>query len=196
MRRAGVGRNHHSPADVVLEMGRPRWRIRRARPNDCPAVTHSRRQPQHDGDLPSFRNLHRLERKVVNLLRIRRFQHRHAGRHGVMPVVLLVLAGSQAGIVGGHHDQRTGHARVGRGKQRVGGNVQADVFHRGDGPRPRERHAQRNFESDLFVRRPLRVSADLREMFEDFRGRRARITRAQRHAGVQSRHRHRLIAAQ
>jgi hypothetical protein len=59
-----------------------------------------------------------------------RFEHGHLGGKGVISVVLFVLGTVHLRVVGSHNDKAAAHSRVGRRKQRIGCNVQADMLHR------------------------------------------------------------------
>ncbi len=142
--------------------------------------------PVEDRDLPPFRDFDRRKEEVVGLLRVGRLDRRQPGRDGVAAVVLLVLRGGHARVVGADHDQRAGHAGVGGGEERIGGDVEADVLHRHDRSRARERRAQADLEGHLLVGRPLGAAAQLRERLEDLRGRSAGIAGAQGDAGVRA----------
>ena len=173
----GVGRDHHPPPDVPLEARRLGRLVGRARLHHGVAVADARRDAEQHRDLPALRNLDGREHEIIRLLRVGRLEHRHAGRDRVTPVVLLVLARSHARIVGGDDDQRAAHAGVGGGEERVGGHVEADVFHRAQRPRPAESRADGDFQRHLLVRRPLGMPAQLGEVLQDFGGGRARDTR-------------------
>ena len=164
--------------------------------NDRVAVADARGGTQQHRHLPPLGNLEGGKQEIVGFLRIGRLEHRHAGGDGVTAVVLLVLAGRHAGIVGGNDHQSARDAGVGRGEQRVGGDVQADVFHRGDGARAGKGDAERHFQRDLFIGRPLAVPAQFGEAFQDFGGRRAGVTGAERHAGITRGQRNGFVAAQ
>ena len=82
-----------------------------------------------------------------------------ASRDRVTPIVLLILARSHARIIGGDDDQRAADAGVGSREERVGGYVEADVFHRAQRPRPAESRADGDFQRHLLVRRPLGMPA-------------------------------------
>ena len=112
-----------------------------ARPHDGVAVADARRHPEQHRDLPALRHLDGRQHEIIRLLRVGRLQHRQPGRHRVTPVVLFVLARGHARVVGGDDDQRAAHAGVSGREQRVGGHVQADVFHRAQRPRPAEGRA-------------------------------------------------------
>ena len=81
-------------------------------------------------------------------------------------------------------DQPPAYAGIGRGEQRVGGDIEADMFHGRHGARAGKSRADGNFEGDFFVGRPLAVSAQFGEAFQNFSGRRAGIARAQGHTGI------------
>lgn len=80
-------------------------------------------------------------------------------------------------------------------KKRSWGDVKANVLHRHEGVRSCERRAERDFRRDFFVRSPLGVSADEREVFENFRGRGSGVSDAERASGVERPEGYRLVAA-
>ena len=67
--------------------------------------------------------------KVLALLGIAGLHHGDLGSPGIVAVVLLILRGMAAGIVGGDHDERAAHAHVAGGEQGVRRYVQAHHFH-------------------------------------------------------------------
>ncbi len=94
--------------------------------------------------------------KSYRFLGVGRFEHGHGRGHGKTAVVLFVLARRHARIVGRNDQQRSARARVGRGKKRIGGHVQADVLHGDQGRRASHGHAQSDLQGHLFVGSPLR----------------------------------------
>ncbi len=144
----------------MLEM-RLRRRHGGARLHRCLRVADTRGDAEQHGNFPALRNFDGCEREVVSFLRVGRLQHRHSGGHGVTAVVLFVLARRHAGIIRRDHDQRADHAGMGRAEKRIGGHVEADVFHRDERPRAAVSHADADFERDFFVRRPLGFAADV-----------------------------------
>jgi hypothetical protein len=146
--------------------------------------------------LPAFGKFIGGEREIVGFLRVGRLEHRDASGDGIAAVVLLVLARSHAGVVSGNQHQGAGHPRVGGGEERVGGHVDADVLHRGNRARSGKRRPNGHFESHLFIGRPLGFAAQFGEVFKNFGRRRPRITRAQRHSGVERSQGNGLVAAQ
>ena len=192
----GVGRDHHASPDVALEARGPGRFVGRARLHDGVAVADARRDPEQDRDLPALRHLDGREHEIIRLLRVGRFEHRQPGGDRVTPVVLFVLARSHARVIGGDDDQRAAHAGVGGGEERVGGHVEADVFHRAQRPRPAEGRADGHLQRHLLVRRPLGMAAQLGEVLQDFRGRRARVAGPERDARVPRRQRDGFVAAQ
>ena len=67
--------------------------------------------------------------EVLGLRAVGRLQHRDLGELGVVAVVLLVLRAVQGRVVGGDQHQAALDARVRGGEERVGGHVDAHVFH-------------------------------------------------------------------
>jgi hypothetical protein len=104
----------------------------------------------------------------VGFLGVGWFEHGNGGGDSIMTIILLILAGGHAGVVGGDYDEGAANAGVGGGEQGVGGHIQADMFHRSDSPSATKGGADGHFESHLFVGRPLGVSADFGEVFQDF----------------------------
>ena len=105
------------------------------RPHGRIAVTNSSGDSQQHRDPPALGNLDGREQKIISFLGIRRLEHGDAGRHGVAAVVLFVLARGHAGVISRDHHQRSAHPGVGGGKERIRGNIQAHVLHRGHGAR-------------------------------------------------------------
>jgi len=73
---------------------------------------------------------------------------------------------------------------IGRGEQRIGGNIEADVFHGRHRPGAGKSRTDGDFQGDFFIGRPLAAPAQFGEDFKDFGGRRAGVTGAERHAGI------------
>ncbi|MPN47479.1 hypothetical protein SDC9_195081 [bioreactor metagenome] len=153
-------------------------------------------QPKQYRHPETFRKLERLEQQIIGLLRIRRLQHRHAGRRRVTAVVLFVLTRSHPGIVGGDHHQPARRAGIGHGKKRVGRDIESDMLHRHQRTHLTERSADGGFNGGFFVGRPLGAPSEFGEFLQNFRGRRPRIPGAERDPGIESAQRDRLIAAQ
>ena len=80
-------------------------------------------------------------------------------------------------IIGVHDHEAALDTEVRGGEERVGGNVQTDHFHGGDGTAAGDGGAIGDLEGDLFVRRPFAVDVVtvLRQVFDDFRTGRAGI---------------------
>ena len=112
------------------------------------------------------------------------------GETGVMAVVLLVLAGMAAGVVGREHHQTAGQADIGRGKQGIGGHVEAHMLHGHQAHGAAQGTAGGHFHGDLLVNGVFQPVAALTAQAEEgvghFRGRRARITGNHVHARFQS----------
>jgi hypothetical protein len=91
-------------------------------------------------------------------------------------VVLLVLRGVHAGVVGAHDDQPPVHAREREGHERIGRHVEAHVLHGDDGAPAGQRSPNGGLEGDLLVDAPLGMDAlEMGGRLEDLGGRRARI---------------------
>src|ERR1019366_5441262 len=191
----GVGRDHYACPDVPLETRRFGRAVVLARLHDGVAMADAGGRAVENGYLPALRHLNRRPQEIISLLRIGRLEHRHTSRYGVSPVVLLVLAGSHARVIGGDDDERAAHAGVGDREERVGGDVEADVFHSAERARPAESRADGDFQRYLLVRGPLGLATELGEVLEDFGGRGAGVSGPERHARVPRRERDGFVAA-
>src|ERR1035437_7418253 len=130
VRGAGVGRDHDASPDVPLEARRLGRAVILTGPHDGVTMADAGGRAIQDGYLPTLRHLDRRPEEIVSLRRIGWFEHRPPRRYRVSPVVLLVLAGGHARIVGGDDDERSAHAGVSDREERVGGHVETDVLHR------------------------------------------------------------------
>jgi hypothetical protein len=123
--------------------------------------------------------------KLPGFLAIRRLQAGELTEAGVLAVILLVLRGETAGVVGGDQHQSGPDAGVGDGHQTVGGDVDADVFHRRQRAGAAEGGANGRVQRDLLVAGPFRHHARiLGQVLQDFGGRGARVGRGVADAGL------------
>ncbi len=127
--RPGVGRDHHSAGDIVIEMRRGIDGLDGTGADHGLRVAHTRGHAEEDGQRPASGDVECGQQVVVGLLGIGRLEHGHAGGYGVAAVVLFVLAGGHARIIGGDDDQRARRAGIGGGEEGIGGDVQSDVLH-------------------------------------------------------------------
>ncbi len=79
---------------------------------------------------------------VVGFLVVGRLEAEDVGELGVEAAVLLVLRAVHAGIVGADHDEAAVGPGDGGVHERVGGDVEADVLERDQGPLAGERGAE------------------------------------------------------
>ena len=70
---------------------------------------------------------------------------------GVRTVVLFILAGMAQWIVGAHQHETAGKPHIRCGEQRIGGHVDAHVFHRGHAHSPGKSRASAHFHSHFLV---------------------------------------------
>ena len=113
--------------------------------------------------------------------------------------VLLVLRAMNPGIVAHGEHQPAVHPDIGLRHERVGGDVEADMFHGGERAPAGKGGADRNIKRDLFVGRPLRVQVLSRiagQGLENFGAGRAGIGGGDFHAGFPGAARDRFIAGQ
>ena len=111
-----------------------------------------------------------FDQEIVGFLAVGGFKHGDGGGDRVAAVVLFILAGSHAGIVGGDDDQTARSTAVSDGEERVGGDVQTDMFHRDQTAAVGISTADRHFESGLFVGSPFGRAAQLTEFIKDLGG--------------------------
>ena len=109
--------------------------------------------------------------EVLALLGVAGLHHGDLGGPGIVAVVLLILGGMTAGVVGGDHDERSAHAHVTGGEQGVGGHVQAHHLHGAEGPGTGDGRAVGHLGGHLLVGGPLAVYVVLilGQIFQNFR---------------------------
>ena len=96
----GVAGDHHSRANVAIEMRSHDVPFPRLRADHGLRVADPRGGSQEDRQVPAGGQFHRQEGEIVRLLGVGRFEHRHGCRDGKAAVVLFILAGCHARIVG------------------------------------------------------------------------------------------------
>ena len=109
--------------------------------------------------------------EVLALLGVAGLHHGDLGGPGIVAVVLLILGGMTAGVVGGDHDERPAHAHVTGGEQGVGGHVQAHHLHGAEGTGTGDGRAVGHLGGHLLVGGPLAVYVVLilGQIFQNFR---------------------------
>ncbi len=191
--RAGVGRDHHVARDVPDERPGGGLGDRGATGHQRLRVADAGGHPEHHRELPALGELEGGQGEVVGLLRVGGLEHGEAGRPGVVPVVLLVLRGGHARIVGRDHHQPGRHAGVGDREERVGGHVHAHVLHGDERAGAAEGGPDADLERHLLVGRPLGPSPEGVERLQDLGGGGAGVARAEPHPGVARGGRDRLV---
>ena len=118
--------------------------------------------------------------EVLALLRIAGLHHGHLGETGIVTVVLLVLGGVAAGVIGSDDDIAAAHAHVGCGEQGVGGHIEAHHLHGGQGAGAGHGGTVSHFGTHLLIGSPLAVDilAVLGQVFQDFGAGRTGVGRA------------------
>ena len=145
-----------------------------------------------------LRDAHAQRDEIARFLRVGRLQHGDFGEAGELARILLVLRGMHARVIGDDDDQAGHRADIGERHQRIGGDIQADVFHGDDGARPGQRSSRRHLQRHFLVGRPLAIDFGLMldQVFQDLGGRRARIPARHRHTGLIRPTRNGFIAGQ
>ena len=97
--------------------------------------------------------------------------------------ILFVLRRMHARIVGDDDDESCVDTHIRRGKKRIGSDVHADVLKAAKRTRAAEACADRRFQRNFFVRRPLRVNfVVFRGFLRDLRTGRSRISHGNAYA--------------
>ena len=95
--------------------------------------------------------------EVLALLGVAGLHHGDLGGTGIVTVILLVLGGMAAGVVGGDHHEGAVDAHVAGGEQGVGGHVQAHHLHGAEGTGAGHGGAVSHLGGHLFIGGPLAV---------------------------------------
>ena len=148
-------------------------------------MANPRGHAEENRNFPALTGGERDLEQIVGVLRIGGFEHRCDSGLSVAAAVLFVLRRGQAGVVGNDENITTVYARISHREQHIGGDVEADVFHRAEHAGLGERGAEGDFSRDFFVGCPLSFSAEGAEAFENFGRRRAGIAGAEGDAAVQ-----------
>jgi len=160
-------------------------------------VANARRQPQQDGGVEALGEVEGGDGQVFGLLAIGRLQAGDAGKLGEVAVVLFVLAGVHGGVIGADDDQPGLDAGHGGVHERVGGHVQADVFHGSQGAFAGIGCADGHVHGHFFVGGPFGVDVgEEGEIFEDFGAGGARVGRGHLHAGLPHAARHGFVTGE
>ena len=172
----GVRRHHHVFCDVLFIrlVGdlRPVFQF-----DEALRMRNARRQPQNNRRIVFFGNLKRQHGKILGFLTVGWFDDGAFRADRRQARILFVLRTENGRVVRNGDNEPRVHAGIYGGKQRIGGDIQTDVFHGNDGPRPLQRRTERDFERHLFVGRPFAVHVVIpREFLRDFRRRRAGIS--------------------
>ena len=161
------------------------------------AVGNPGAHPQQHRRIILLAQLKGALREGVRLRRIRGLQHGHLGRHGIVPGILLVLAGVHGRVVRNAHHQPGGHARVAHGKQRVRRHVQPNVLHGAGAPHPRQACPEGRLHGHLLIGRPFGMNVVvLRQEFRNLRGGGSRIAGNQPDSAVVKPPGHRFVSDQ
>ena len=171
----GIGR-HHNIFCYVLLIGL----LRRHHPilqlNDALGMGNPSTHPQDHRGIIFLGQLEGCLGKCLGLRRIRRLQHGHLGRNGIVPGVLLILRGMHPRIIRHADHNAAVDAGIGQGKQRIRRHVQSHMLHGAAAANPRQGCAKGGLQGDLLVGRPFRIDFRIfRRFLGDFRGGRARI---------------------
>ena len=134
---------------------------------DALGVADPRGHPEQHRRTEFVRQTEGFDEEVIALLRIGRLEHGDARAHRVAPVVLFVLAGGHAGIVGGDHHHAPRRAGVGDGEEGICRHVEPHVLHGDEAPAVGQGHADAHFEGAFFVGSPFGGAAETGEFVED-----------------------------
>ncbi len=112
---------------------------------------------QHHRGIELLRKLQANAGHFVGFLRVRRVKQGHLGKFGIVATVLFVLRRMHARIIGDHQHQTGVDAGVGQSQQGIGGDIDADMLHGGQGTTAGNGSTNSRFEGDFFVGGPFAV---------------------------------------
>ena len=196
--RDGVVRHHQLLRRVALELEqRARRRHALAEPRDTLRVRGAGGRPVQHRRAEALAHLVRGLDEPQRLVGVRRLDHRQLRELGVVAVVLLVLRAVHRRVVGGHDHEAAGHVDHRRREERVGGDVETHVLHRGERAGAGQRGAGRGLDGHLLVGRPLGVDVVvLGQRLHDLGARRAGIGGGEADARLPGAASDRLVAGQ
>ena len=114
-------------------------------------MRHAGSGTHHDGHAQLMREPERRNGHVFHFLRGGRFKQGEAEQTAVIAVILLVLAGKEAGIIGIVDDQGALDADVAQRAERVGRHVEPDMFHGTETVQPGHGRTCRRFHGNFFI---------------------------------------------
>ena len=172
-------RGHGHVALGVLDVGDARHfaALAGADVHDAGRVRRARGGADDDRHLVFLAQFETGRYHVVGFLRIGRLEQQALGELRERAVVLLVLRGMHAGVVGVDDHHAADGADVGEGHQGVHRHVEPNVLHGDQRADAGEGSTHADFHGDLLVDRPFAVDGALEfsHVLHDFGGRRAGI---------------------
>ena len=167
LRHGGHGHETHGVAFKGHDGGRF---AERSESDRAAQVVDAGGRTQHDRLLEFSGQQQGFAGHVLGFLRRGGLEAGHPHKPCVRTVVLFILAGMAQRIVGAHQHETAGKPHIRCGEQRIGGHVDAHVFHRGHAHSPGKRRASAHFHSHFLVDGILHaVSAARSEIVERVR---------------------------
>ena len=164
--------------------------------HDAAGVADARGHAEHRRYMELLGKFKRPDREIVGFLTVGRLEHGHLGGNRVKTVVLFVLAGRHARVVGGYEEKPAFDADIGQSEQRIGGDIDSDVLHCNNRFCTGERDSGGDFHCHFFIRRPFCIAADGGEMFKNLCRGSAGISGSEFHSAGKSRLGDRFVAAE
>lgn len=126
----GIARQRHERV-ILFIVARPGLGTDVAKLHHAAAVRHAGGRPNHHGHPHLRRKCERRHGHILHFLRGGGFEAGKPEQAGILPIILLVLAGEHARVVGAVHYEAPTDAEIRQRAERIGGDVEADVLHGG-----------------------------------------------------------------
>ncbi|OQB56713.1 MAG: hypothetical protein BWX99_00498 [Deltaproteobacteria bacterium ADurb.Bin151] len=162
---AGIDGHHNVFFSVMNQPCRVLGHLRVLQSNDGFGMRNSGGCSEKDRSIEFFTDFKGIFDKVFGLLWIGRLQHGNFGEFRVIAVILFVLRTVHRGIIGTDDYQRSLNARVADGKNRVGGNIDTDMFHYSQCFCTTQGSSDCNLHGDLFIGGPFGINSIIFDKF-------------------------------
>ena len=146
----GIARQRHERV-ILFIVARPGLGADVAKLHHAAAVRHAGGRPNHHGHPHLRRKCERSHGHILHFLRGGGFEAGKPEQAGILPIILLVLAGEHARVVGAVHHEAPTDAEIRQRAERIGGDVEADVLHGGQTVQAAHGRARNGFHRHFLV---------------------------------------------
>ena len=146
----GIARQRHERV-ILFIVARPGLGADVAKLHHAAAVRHAGSRPNHHGHPHLRRKCERRHGHILHFLRGGGFEAGKPEQAGILPIILLVLAGEHARVVGAVHHEAPADAEIRQRAERIGGDVEADVLHGGQTVQAAHGRARNGFHRHFLV---------------------------------------------